>query len=130
MLTNWKLVVPLLAVAFIVASAEGMPGGVVDANMNLQTTRDALQFAVVEYNKRTNDLYVRQVAEVVNAQQQVVAGMKYIFTVQMARTSCRKGDVENCAVPKNPAALYQCTFEVWSRSWLKEIQLIKTDCKP
>lgn len=26
--------------------------------------------------------------------EQVVAGMKYIFTVEMARTNCRKGGVE------------------------------------
>lgn len=71
MTMNWKIVVPLLAVTFIVASVDGMPGGVTDANMNDQTTKDALQFAVAEYNKATNDLYVRQVAKVVKAQRQV-----------------------------------------------------------
>ncbi|XP_041715381.1 cystatin [Coregonus clupeaformis] len=131
MLTIWKIVVPLLAMAFTVASVSGMPGGVMDANMNDQATRDALQFAVVEYNKGTNDLYVRQVAKVIKAQQQVVAGMKYIFTVQMARTPCRKGGVvKDCAVHKDPTAAYQCTFEVWSRPWLNAIQLTKNECKP
>ncbi|KAK6301439.1 hypothetical protein J4Q44_G00274920 [Coregonus suidteri] len=131
MLTSWKIVVPLLAVAFMVASASGMPGGVTDADMNDRETRDALQFAVVEYNKGTNDLYVRQVAKVIKAQQQVVAGMKYIFTVQMARTPCKKGGVAKvCAVHKDPAAAYQCIFEVWSRPWLNAILLTKNECKP
>ncbi|XP_014035839.1 cystatin [Salmo salar] len=130
MTMNWKIVVPLLAVTFIVASVDGMPGGVTDANMNDQTTKDALQFAVAEYNKATNDLYVRQVAKVVKAQRQVVAGMKYIFTVQMARTLCRKGGVvKDCAVHQDPAATYQCIFEVWSQPWLGAIQLIKNDCQ-
>lgn len=71
MLMNWKIVVPLLAVAFIVTSADGIPGGVVDADMNDPATRDALQFAVAENNKRTNDMYVWQVAKVVKAQEQV-----------------------------------------------------------
>ncbi|XP_071264994.1 cystatin-like isoform X2 [Salvelinus alpinus] len=223
MLMNWKIVVPLLAVAFIVTSADGIPGGVVDADMNdpatrdalqfavaeynkgtndpyvwqvakvvkaqkqrraavrrgriqqgnkrpvclaggqgcqssetetrcsspwpnttrEQTTRmfgrwprlsklrnrDALQFAVAEYNKGTNDPYVWQVAKVVKAQKQVVAGMKYIFTVQMARTLCMKGRVKDCTVHQYPAVTYQCIFEVWSRPRLGEIQLIKQACE-
>jgi cystatin-C len=70
MIMEWKIVVPLLAVAFTVANA-GLIGGPIDANMNDQGTRDALQFAVVEHNKKTNDMFVRQVAKVVNAQKQV-----------------------------------------------------------
>ncbi|XP_038830758.1 cystatin-like [Salvelinus fontinalis] len=130
MLMNWKIVVPLLAVAFIVTSADGIPGGVVDADMNDPATRDALQFAVAENNKRTNDMYVWQVAKVVKAQEQVVAGMKYIFTVQMARTLCRKGGVKDCAVHPAPAETYQCIFEVWSRPWMGASQLIKNVCQP
>ncbi|XP_055745625.1 cystatin-like [Salvelinus fontinalis] len=129
MLMNWKIVVPLLAVAFIVTSADGIPGGVVDADMNDPATRDALKFAVAEYNKGTNDTYAWQVAEVVKAQKQVVAGMKYIFTVQMARTLCMKGRVKDCAVHQYPAVTYQCTFVVVSRPRLGEIQLIKQACE-
>ncbi|XP_036812246.1 cystatin-like [Oncorhynchus mykiss] len=130
MLMDWKIVVPLLAVAFIVVSADGIPGGVVDADMKDQATRDALQFAVAEYNKETYRV-CWQVAKVVKAQKQVVAGMKYIFTVQMARTLCRKGGVEKyLTVHQDQAVTNQCTFEVWSRPWLGAIQLIKNDCQP
>ncbi|XP_038831170.1 cystatin-like [Salvelinus namaycush] len=129
MLMNWKIVVPLLAVAFIVTSADGIPGGLVDADMNDPATRDALKFAVAEYNKGTNDPYVWQVAKVVKAQKQVVAGMKYIFTVQMARTLCRKGRVKDCTVHQYPAVTYQCTFVVVSRPWLGASQLIKQACE-
>ncbi|KAM9412329.1 cystatin-like isoform 1-T1 [Salvelinus alpinus] len=130
MLMNWKIVVPLLAVAFIVTSADGIPGGVVDADMNDPATRDALKFAVAEYNKGTNDLYVRHVAKVVKAQKQVVAGIKYIFTVRMARSLCREGGVPmDCALHQGPAATYQCIFEVWSRPWLGALRLIKQACE-
>nr|ACI69177.1 Cystatin precursor [Salmo salar] len=131
MIMEWKIVVPLLAVAFTVASA-GLIGGPMDANMNDQGTRDALQFAVVEHNKKSNDIFVRQVAKVVKAQKQSVSGMKYIFTVQMARTPCREGGVEKvCSVHKDTqmAAPYKCTFEVWSRPWLSDIQMVKNQCK-
>uniref|UniRef100_A0AAZ3QX58 Cystatin domain-containing protein n=1 Tax=Oncorhynchus tshawytscha TaxID=74940 RepID=A0AAZ3QX58_ONCTS len=115
MLMNWKIVVPLLAVAFIVTSADVIAGGVMDADMKDQATRDALQFAVAEYNKGTNDLYVWQMAKVVKVQKQVVAGMKYYFTVQMARTLCRKGGVEkDCAVHQDPAAV-RTTRLAWSQ---------------
>lgn len=46
---------------------------------------------------------------------QVVAGMKYIFTVQMARTLCRKGGVvKDCAVHQDPAAV-RTTRLAWSQ---------------
>ncbi|XP_020351216.1 cystatin [Oncorhynchus kisutch] len=131
MIMEWKIVVPLLAVAFTVANA-GLIGGPMDANMNDQGMRDALQFAVVEHNKKTNDMFVRQVAKVVNAQKQVVSGIKYIFTVQMGRTPCRKGGVEKvCSVHKDPqmAVPYNCTFEVWSRPWMSDIRMVKNQCE-
>ncbi|KAG9334890.1 hypothetical protein JZ751_006370 [Albula glossodonta] len=62
---------------------------------------------------------------------QVVSGMKYVITVEMARTSCRKGDVEKvCTVHEDPqlAAPYLCTFHVWSQPWLNEISVTKQEC--
>uniref|UniRef100_A0A8C7JHE8 Cystatin domain-containing protein n=1 Tax=Oncorhynchus kisutch TaxID=8019 RepID=A0A8C7JHE8_ONCKI len=107
MLMNWKIVVPLLAVAFIVD----------------QATRDALQFAVEEYDKATNGpVYIFG--------KSVVAGMKYFFTVQMARTLCKKGGVEkHCTVHLGPAVTYQWTFVMVSHPWLGGLQLIKEACK-
>ncbi|NP_001290767.1 cystatin C (amyloid angiopathy and cerebral hemorrhage) precursor [Esox lucius] len=130
MIMDWKIVVPLLAVILTVAS-EKMVGAPSDADMNDQGLKNALQFAVVEHNKRTNDMYIRQVASVVKAQKQVVAGIKYIFTVNMGRTPCKKSGAEtNCSVHEDPgmAATYRCTFEVWSRPWMSDIQLLKNDC--
>uniref|UniRef100_A0A8C7MYA3 Cystatin domain-containing protein n=1 Tax=Oncorhynchus kisutch TaxID=8019 RepID=A0A8C7MYA3_ONCKI len=109
---NWKIVVPLLAVAFIVD----------------QATRDALQFAVEEYDKATNGPVCLAVINIY--QQMVVAGMKYFFTVQMARTLCKKGGVEkHCTVHLGPAVTYQWTFVMVSHPWLGGLQLIKEACK-
>ncbi|XP_067092211.1 cystatin C (amyloid angiopathy and cerebral hemorrhage) [Osmerus mordax] len=129
---NWTFVVPLLAVVFTVANAGIMTGGVSDADMNDKSTQDALQFAVVQHNKKTNDMYVSQVAKVIKVQKQVVAGIKYIFTVDMARTSCRKGGAETtCAIHEDPqvARPYQCKFEVWSRPWISDIRVVKNECE-
>ncbi|PWS23063.1 hypothetical protein DKP78_15115, partial [Enterococcus faecium] len=70
-----------------------------------------------------------KVSKVIKVQKQVVAGMKYIFTVEMARTNCRKGGVETQCEIHALAKPYTCTFEVWSRPWLGAPQVIKNDCK-
>jgi len=64
------IVVPFLAVMLAVASA-GLIGGPIDADMNDDGAQNALQFAMVQYNKQSNDVFVRQVSEVVNVQKQV-----------------------------------------------------------
>lgn len=66
----WKIVFPLLAAVFAVGLA-GLVGGPQDIDVNDEGLRDALNFAVVQHNRGTNDLYLSQVAEVIRAQRQV-----------------------------------------------------------
>ncbi|KAL1262759.1 hypothetical protein QQF64_005498 [Cirrhinus molitorella] len=124
------MIVPFLAVILAVASA-GMTGGVMDADINEEGVQKALQFAVAQYNRQSNDAYVSQVASVVKAQKQVVAGMKYIFTVKMGRTSCRKGGVETlCAIHEDPsfARVTECKITVWSKPWEPSNKVLKNTC--
>ncbi|KAG7462900.1 hypothetical protein MATL_G00189590 [Megalops atlanticus] len=123
----WKIMVPLLA-AFLAVASAGLAGGPMDADINEKGVKDALQFAVVQHNKASNDLFVSQVHKVMKVQKQVVAGLKYIFTVQMARTSCRKGGAEKLCSVQEDAVPYECTFEVWSRPWLSDIQVVRNTC--
>ncbi|XP_028279458.1 cystatin C (amyloid angiopathy and cerebral hemorrhage) [Parambassis ranga] len=127
----WKVVFPVLAAVFAVGLG-GMAGGFRDVDLNAdEGAQNALNFAVVQHNKATNDMYLSQVAEVVKAQAQVVAGMKYVITVKMGKTPCRKDSAaEVCAVHQDPAKArpYQCTFTVWSRPWLNDIRLIDQTC--
>ena len=85
---NWTFFVPLLAVVFTVASAGMMAGGVMDADMSDKSTQDALQFAVVQHNKKTNDMYVSQVAKVVKVQKQVGRLIKSFKCIEV-NTNCR-----------------------------------------
>ncbi|XP_056108963.1 cystatin-like [Rhinichthys klamathensis goyatoka] len=126
----FKMIVAFLAVMLAVASA-GLVGGPIDADMNDDGAQNALQFAMVQYNKQSNDVFVRQVSEVVKVQKQVVSGLKYIFTVKVARTSCRKGGVETlCVVHEDPAVadVTQCKIVVWSQPWLKSIKVVENTC--
>ncbi|XP_067242674.1 cystatin-like [Chanodichthys erythropterus] len=125
-----KMIVPFLAVILAVASA-GMVGGPVDADMSEEGAQSALQFAMAQYNRQSNDAFVTQVAEVIKVQKQVVSGLKYIFTVKVGRTSCRKDGVETlCAIHDDPsvARVTECKIEVWSQPWLKSIKVLKNTC--
>ncbi|KAM4591547.1 cystatin C (amyloid angiopathy and cerebral hemorrhage) [Odontesthes bonariensis] len=127
---QWNLVFPLLAAVFAVVSS-GMAGGFRDADINDEGVKNALNFAVVQHNRRSNDMYLHNVAEVVKAQSQVVAGIKYVITVKLVKTGCRKDPVnEECNLTSSPvnAQPYQCTFTVWSRPWLSDIRLLDTKC--
>ncbi|XP_023651995.1 cystatin-like [Paramormyrops kingsleyae] len=123
---SWKAV-GLCLVAFLMVANATLVGAPSDASLNDPEVKKALRWAVSEYNKQSNDAYLRGVSKVVKVQKQVVSGMKYIFTVVLGSTTCKKGRV--CEAGSNQAKPYICTFEVWSQPWLKNTQLVKNDCK-
>ncbi|KAL6101655.1 cst6 [Pungitius sinensis] len=125
----WKLVFVIVAAAACVGSAV-LVGGFQDISVDDEGARDALNFAVARHNRGSNDMYVSQVTKVTSVQRQLVAGFKYIITVDMAKSQCRK-DQENdeCALQEGSGARpYQCKFTVWTRSWLNDIQLLEEEC--
>ncbi|KAM4560422.1 cystatin-like [Odontesthes bonariensis] len=127
---QWTLVFPRLAAVFAVVWS-GIPGGISDADINDEGVKYALNFAVVQHNRRLNDIYLHNVVEVVRAQSQVVEGIKYVITVKLVKTGCRKDAVkEECNLTSSPvnAQPYQCTFTVWSRPWLSDIRLLDIKC--
>ncbi|KAM4730240.1 cystatin-C-like [Anableps anableps] len=127
----WKAIFPFLAALFVGLSC--IPGGInkIEDADNDEEFQRALKFAVVQHNNGTNDTVLHQVLKVVSAAHQVVEGSKHIMTVLLGRTNCEKeAPAENCGVYKEPAHAqpYQCEFEVWSRPWLNDTQLIKEEC--
>uniref|UniRef100_A0A3B3V9E8 Cystatin-like n=1 Tax=Poecilia latipinna TaxID=48699 RepID=A0A3B3V9E8_9TELE len=124
---NWKIAFVLLSA---LAAVEGsLVGGATDIDIHNDGVQNALNFAVVQHNRRNNDMFLRQAAEVVKAQVQVVAGLKYILTVKMVKTSCRKNTFNQvCDVKSLPADTYQCKFTVWSRPWLNDIEMVEEKC--
>lgn len=65
----WK--VAFFVFAAVSAVSSSIPGGLQDANLNDEGVKNALNFAVVQHNRVSNDLYLRQVADVVKVQTQV-----------------------------------------------------------
>ncbi|MBN3309325.1 CYT protein, partial [Amia calva] len=129
----WRSAVPLLAALCVIADAGvafSGPGGITPADVSDPGVQDALRFAVSQYNKARKDMFASKVMNVVDAMKQVVAGSEYYFTVEMGRTSCRKGsvtDLELCPLHK-VSWVRTCTFEVWSRPWVPDTRLTKKTC--
>ncbi|XP_059405062.1 cystatin-like [Carassius carassius] len=124
-----KVIMLFLVMTLAVASA-GVPGAPVDADINDKDVQKALRFAVAQYNRQSNDVRVWKVSKVIRVQQQVVAGMKYIFTVKLARTNCRKGGVEAmCVIYKDHQRVIQCKITVWSQPWLNSFKVTELTCR-
>uniref|UniRef100_A0A8C5RD80 Cystatin n=1 Tax=Laticauda laticaudata TaxID=8630 RepID=A0A8C5RD80_LATLA len=114
------------------ALGTGLLGGRENASLEEPAVQTALRFAMNDYNRGSNDMYASRVADVVEAQKQIVSGIKYYFTVKIGRTVCRKGasDLENCAFHDTPklAQTMTCTFEVYHVPWRNMISLQKSSC--
>ncbi|XP_006268793.1 cystatin [Alligator mississippiensis] len=138
---EWRwaaLALLLLAAVAAAGTREGgrrprLLGGLEDANENDEGVQRALQFAMSEYNKASNDKYSSRVARVVRAQKQIVSGVKYILDVELGRTTCTKSatDLQSCAFHKEPAMAKHvtCNFVVLSVPWLNQISLLKNNCQ-
>ncbi|PWA25619.1 hypothetical protein CCH79_00001481, partial [Gambusia affinis] len=127
----WKAIFPFLAALFVGLSC--LPGGInkIEDAENDEMFQTALKFAVVQHNNGTNDTVLYQVVKVVSAEVQVVGGLKYIMTVILGRTNCEKeAPADNCGINNEPgfAQHLRCKFEVWSRPWLNDTQLILAKC--
>ncbi|TMS04370.1 cystatin C (amyloid angiopathy and cerebral hemorrhage) [Larimichthys crocea] len=114
----WKIVLAVFAALLAVSSA-GLIGGFQDIDVNDEGVQNALNVAVVKHNRESNALCPSEVARVVKARRQLVAGYNYHITTKMVRTACR-GTSAN--------APYECEFTVWSRPWLNEITVTSVKC--
>ncbi|NWH43100.1 CYT protein, partial [Fregata magnificens] len=113
-------------------SLVGAPVDVTDAD-NDEGLQRALQFAMAEYNKASNDMYSSRVVRIISAKRQVVAGIKYIMKVEIGRTTCPKPatDLQSCAFHDAPQMAKHtiCNFTVYTVPWLNQIKLLDSSCQ-
>ncbi|NWI84508.1 CYT protein, partial [Pitta sordida] len=93
----------------------------------------ALQFAMTAYNRASNDMYSSRVVRVISARRQIVAGVKYIMEVEIARTTCTKpaADLQSCAFHEDPQMSKHaiCNFVVLTVPWRNQIELLHSKCQ-
>ncbi|XP_017268201.1 cystatin isoform X1 [Kryptolebias marmoratus] len=122
----WKTVFPIFA-ALLAVGLGTLVGGRKDIDVDDEILQDALNLAVVDYNKLSNNLFYFKNMEVVKAQLQVVEGVLYFITVKMGKTTCIKtSSLEHCPFQTDSETFYICEFEAWSRPWLKDNPLMIT----
>ncbi|XP_061223079.1 cystatin-like [Neopsephotus bourkii] len=141
MARSW-VCVSLLAVALVFVGSVrggedrprllGAPMDIANAD-NDEGLQRALQFAMMEYNRASNDMYSSRVVRVISAKRQIVSGIKYIMEVEIGRTTCPKPatDLQSCALHDAPhmAKRTTCNFVVYTVPWLNQIKLLESNCQ-
>ncbi|XP_007896509.1 cystatin [Callorhinchus milii] len=125
----------LLAVLIGVSAASGsLLGGIEEAPVDDQVIQDAAQFALSEYNKASNDLYVSKISRIVSAKIQLVSGILYFLDVELGRTQCRRAVVDSLELcsfhtASGLARKERCRFTIRTIPWLQVTQLLKSQCQ-
>ncbi|NXE07504.1 CYT protein, partial [Lophotis ruficrista] len=132
------LVAAALLLAGAVVGAERRPtlvGGPteIDNPENDEGLQRALQFAMAEYNKASNDMYYSRVVRIISAQRQIVSGLIYTMKVEIGRTTCTKPatDLQSCGFHDAPQMAKHtiCVFKVYTIPWLNKISLLEHKCQ-
>ncbi|XP_006860726.1 PREDICTED: cystatin-C [Chrysochloris asiatica] len=108
-------------------------GGIMDADENEQGVQRALDFAISEYNKASNDKFHSRLVQLVRARKQIVSGVKYYLDVELGRTTCTKSqpNLTTCPFHDQPQLKKKamCSFQVYTVPWLETTSLIKSSCQ-
>ncbi|NXA74340.1 CYT protein, partial [Thryothorus ludovicianus] len=132
------LAAALLFLAGAVRSAEIRPRMVgapesIDDPENDEGLERALQFAMTAYNRASNDMYSSRVVRIISAKRQIVAGVKYIMEVEIARTTCTKPatNIQHCAFHEEPQMAKHtiCNFVVLNVPWRNQVELLESKCQ-
>nr|XP_060616515.1 cystatin-like [Anolis sagrei ordinatus] len=127
----------LLLLGAAVVSQPGFVGGWRDRSVSDPDVLKAAAFAAQAYNKASNSRVYFKAERILEAKSQVVAGTKYSLTVEMVSTACEKKggsdlenvDLDHCKMaPEGEQQKQVCIFQVWSRPWLEDTQLLHMSC--
>ncbi|XP_037006715.1 cystatin-C [Artibeus jamaicensis] len=134
------LLLAALVLALTVSSAAGASpsrpvatGGLAEADINEEGVQQALNFALNEYNKASNDAFHSRALRVVRARKQVVAGLNYFLDVEIGRTTCTKSqpNLASCPFHTQPHLKKKalCSFQIYTVPWLGKTSMVKSSCQ-
>ncbi|XP_026338952.1 cystatin-M [Ursus americanus] len=115
---------------------ERLIGGRTNLSPSDPQVQKAAQAAVASYNMGSNSLYYFRDTNILKAQSQLVAGVKYYLTVEMGSTACRKNmatgdrvDITTCPLATGAQEeKLRCDFEILVVPWENSSQLLKHNC--
>ncbi|XP_032880990.1 cystatin-F-like [Amblyraja radiata] len=108
----------------------GMPSNI---SVDDPAVRNATLAAVYRYNNASNDVYLFKVQRMLDAQVQIVAGLKYLLHFDIGRTVCRKEHPYNfkrCSFQTSPSLIkkYECHAGVWVAPYTQKWRVIAIKC--
>ncbi|XP_010606531.1 cystatin-C [Fukomys damarensis] len=107
-------------------------GGLEEADASDAGVRRALDFALSEYNKASNDRFHSRARQVLRARKQLVAGVNYFLEVEIGRTTCTKSqpNLTDCPFHEEPHLKRNavCSFQIYTVPWANKISLTKSSC--
>ncbi|XP_003468305.1 cystatin-M [Cavia porcellus] len=94
------------------------------------------QTAVNTFNMGSNSVYYYRDTNIIKAQRQLVAGIKYYLTMDLESTACRKTRVSGSHVDLTTCPLatgveqekLRCDFEILEVPWKNSTELLKHNC--
>ncbi|XP_004602093.2 cystatin-C-like [Sorex araneus] len=112
--------------------AQRLVGGLMDADGDDVDVQRMLSFAMSEFNKMSNDKYLRRPVNLLSARKQVVAGMNYFLEVEIGKTKCTKSQANTYSLVRCPfddlKEKTRCRFMVHNKPWLNTTTLMSTNC--
>ncbi|KAI8480001.1 hypothetical protein Bbelb_422500 [Branchiostoma belcheri] len=110
-----------------------MPGGLMAADVNNQDIQQLALLSVDHVNAMRNNPTLSKLVEVISAQYQVVAGLKYYLTIEIGTTGCSSSDsavqLSDCMVLLG-GGRETCDVEVLDQPWVGEPQVLSFSCAP
>ncbi|XP_069942203.1 uncharacterized protein [Cherax quadricarinatus] len=93
--------------------------------------KEVSEFAVKTMDERTNEINVRVIEKVINAEVQTVSGKNWKLQVQLSWTTCRKNeqvqDLSTCEKdPSKPRSI--CDVIVYEVPWKNHMEVTNTSC--
>ncbi|KAM3931567.1 cystatin-like [Leptodactylus fuscus] len=108
-------------------------GGLQKRNPSDQDVVKAAMFAVNGYNQKSTDEYDYKLIKVLSAESQIVAGTRYVLTVEIGRKDCKRDSTSensSCHIiqDSNLAKTLFCTFSVLEVPWENKESLLTSSC--
>ncbi|XP_076055509.1 uncharacterized protein LOC143033843 [Oratosquilla oratoria] len=103
------------------------------APMSDPTILEVADFALKEYDRLSDDEELHMIVRLIKAQTQVVAGIKYLLTVEIVDTDCHKTnvgvDVNRTFCQQDPTDTSDiCDLHVVEQSWVPSKDLVHFQC--
>ncbi|OCT77801.1 cystatin [Xenopus laevis] len=120
------------ALLVTVVTSSMLVGAPVTTYPNTDEVRNATNFALKEFNRRSNDARPYKLIKMISVKSQVVAGIYYFLTMKIGVTTCRKNakpNLEACELARGDyAEMLICTFIVYVVAWENIMSLSHSDC--